>query len=55
MQEDHDFPHNLLLCPGSYDPLGRHRANAIDLAEPIGALSMMSNTFSPKAFTIFVT
>src|SRR5208282_6783005 len=36
VQEDHDLPHDLLLGPGVRDPLGPNRANARDLAKPIG-------------------
>ena len=35
VQEDHDFPHDLLLGPGIRDPLGPNRADARHLAQPI--------------------
>src|SRR6202795_1634256 len=36
VQEDHDFPHRLLLGPGGDDASRAHRANAADLSQAIG-------------------
>ena len=36
VQEDHDFPHRLLLGPGGNDPSCSYRANAIDLPQAVG-------------------
>ena len=36
VQEDHDFPHRLLLGPGGDDPSRAHRPNAVDFPQPIG-------------------
>ena len=35
VQEHHDFPHRLLLGPGSGDAAGSHRPDAIDLTQPV--------------------
>ena len=36
VQEDHDLAHDLLLGPGGGDALRADRADAIDLAHPVG-------------------
>ena len=45
---------DLLLGPGGDDAAGANRPDAVDLAQPVGLASMMSNTFSPKARTSFL-
>jgi len=36
VQEDHDLPHDLLLGPGTGDPLGAHGADTGHLLQAIG-------------------
>ncbi len=54
VQEDHDLPHDLLLGPGTGDPLGAHRVDTGHLAQAVGLRLDHSNTFSPNALTIFL-
>ena len=44
VQEDHDFPHDLLLCPGLGDTPGAYRTNAINLMQAVrGVLDDVEN------------
>jgi hypothetical protein len=54
VQEDHDLPHRLLLDRGGENAASTNRPDTVNLAEPIGVVSMMSNTLSPKALTNFL-
>ena len=44
VQEDHDFPHCLLLGPGSGDAAGSNRSDASTSRSRSGVASMTSNT-----------
>ena len=54
VQEDHDFPHRLLLGPGGENAGGRTGPMPSTSRNRSGVASMMSNTFSPKARRSFL-
>jgi hypothetical protein len=54
VEEDHDFPHRLLLGPGGENAGSANRPDAVDLAQPVRRRLDTSKTFSPKARRSFL-
>src|SRR6266702_146340 len=54
VEEDHDFPHRLLLGPGGKDAGSANRPDASTSRSRSGVASITSNTFSPKARRSFL-